>query len=131
MQDVNRLKQLRDQIVGIEMNISLIQADLIAVNGDIEFLENHATVLKENITILKSDNIIAVASEYKQVVIELKAVEENLVHYYNIRSQLHSKHAQHMRLKDISIIEFEDLKQQLDNRKVVLLFDPSKRKHEG
>lgn len=128
MQEINRLKQLKDQIVGIEMHLKLIESDLIAIEGDIAFLEDYASVLKENISVLKSDKIIAMASEYKKAVVELKQAEENLKHYRAMKSQLNANYEKHLSLKEKSLFEYEELKKQIDSRKVLLLFDPSKRK---
>ena len=128
MQEINRLKQLRDQIVGIEMNLSLIQSDLTAIDGDIKFLEDLALVLKENIEVLKSDKIIAVASEYKRTLAELKTVKENLNFYIRTKQDLLRNKERHDRMREASLAEYESLKKQIDNRKVILLFDPTKRK---
>lgn len=129
MQEINRLKQLRDQIVGIEMHLSLIQSDLIAIDGDIKFLEDLALVLTENIEVLKSDKIIAVASEYKRAVAELKTVNQNLKFYIQTKVQLVQTQARHEKIMNESLLEFEELKKHVDNRKIILLFDQTKRKN--
>lgn len=128
MQAVDELKQLRDKVVGIEMHLSLLQSDLSAVARDIAFLEDLATVLRENKEVLKSDKVIAVAAEYKRVVAELKTVEANLIYYYNLQRQLSGDLVRFTTLKETTIIEFESLRAQLDARKVILLFDLAKRK---
>lgn len=129
MQEINRLKQLKDQIVGIEMHLSLIQSDLISIDGDIKFLEDLALVLKENIEVLKSDKIIAVATEYKRAIAELKTVNINLDFYTRTKFELIQSKARHEKMKSDSLLEFEELRRHIDNRKIILLFDPTKRKN--
>jgi len=128
MQEINRLKQLRDQIIGIEMHLTVVQADLGAIDRDIEFLEDLALVLTENISVLKSDKIIAVASEYKKAVEELKTVDTNLQYYFAMKATLTRDYNRHMQMREDSIVEYEALKEYVDNRRVVLQFDLAKRK---
>lgn len=127
-QDLERLKKIRDQVIGIEMHISLVQSDLLAIDRDIQYLEDLAVVLNENIYILRSVGIIAVITEYKRSVQELKTVYENLSHYQNMKIKLNRDFDKHSKRRDNALFEFEVLKGQLDGRKVILLFDPSKRK---
>ena len=111
------------------MHLSLIQSDLIAIDGDIKFLEDLALVLTENIEVLKSDKIIAVASEYKRAVAELKTVNQNLKFYIQTKVQLVQTQARHEKIMNESLLEFEELKKHVDNRKIILLFDQTKRKN--
>ncbi len=127
-QDLARLKKLRDQVVGIEMHISLVQHDLFAVDRDIQYLEDLALVLTENVQVLKSAGIIAMITEYKRSVQELKTVLVNLEHYRNLKIQLNRDFDKHVKLRDDTLFEFEIMKKMLDGRKVILLFDPSRRK---
>ena len=127
-QDLVRLKQLRDHIVGVEMHLTMLQTDLHAIERDIKFLEDLALVLRENIQVLKSDKIIAVASEYRKAVEELATVNKNLGYYTSMYSKLTKDFDKYMKIRDNSIFEYENLKRQVDSRKVILLFDPSKRK---
>lgn len=127
-QDLARLKKLRDQVVGIEMHISIVQADLLAIDRDIQYLDDLAVVLTENIQVLKSIGIIAMITEYKRSVQELKTVYENLEHYRNMKIQLNRDFDKHIKMRDSTLFDFEILKRQLDGRKVILLFDPSRRK---
>jgi hypothetical protein len=106
----------------------MLQTDLHAIERDIKFLEDLALVLRENIQVLKSDKIIAVASEYKKAVEELATVNKNLGYYTSMYSKLTKDFDKYVKIRDNSIFEYENLKQQIDGRKVILLFDPSKRK---
>ena len=126
--ELQRLKQLRDHIVGVEMHLNMIQTDLGAIDRDIKFLEDLALVLTENIEVLKSDKIIAVASEYRKVVEELRTVNKNLSYYISMKSKLTREFDRYTRIRDNSMEEFNELTKQIDSRKVILLFDPSKRK---
>lgn len=127
-QDLSQLKKLRDQIIGIEMHISTIQSDLSAVDRDIQYLEDLELVLIENVYILKSTGIIAIITEYKRSVQELATVGKNLEHYRKLKIKFTRDSEKHGKMRDDAIFEFEILKKQLGGRKVILLFDPSKRK---
>lgn len=126
--DLLKLKQLRDHLVGLEMNLSMIERDLQAVEKDIAFLNNLQTVLVENLTILKSDKIIAIASEYKRSDEELKKVRENLSFYSNMKIKLQKDFDKYEKARVKYFEEYTALQQVINRRKVILLFDPSKRK---
>jgi hypothetical protein len=128
MQEINRLKQLRDQILGIEMHISLLHNDLIVIDRDIDFLKDLALVLNENIEVLKTDGIIAIATEYKKAMDELKVVNKNLEYYLDMKDTLTRESVRHIKMKEDSILEYEELKKRIDSQRVVLVFDQSKRK---
>ena len=127
-QDLNKLKKLRDHIVGLEMKINLIEGDLIAVESDLVFLEAMEQNLNENLKILKSDGIIALASEYKKIKIEMKTVEKNLRFYREIQEKLRRDLAKYEKTKIECLEEFDVLKKEYEDRQVVIPFDSSKRK---
>lgn len=127
-QDLTRLKKLRDQIVGIEMHISMAEVDIFTVEKDIQYLEDLAVILVENIDVLKSDKIVTVASEYKRVTDELRTVNKNLNYYNGMKHFLIKDLDRVTKLKNDTIFEYENLKLQIDSCRAVLPFDISKRK---
>jgi hypothetical protein len=127
-QDLLKLKHLRDKVIGIEMQLSLTETDLIAVERDLDYLENLFHVLLENVTILKTDGIIAVASEYKKATLELKTVRENLSFYNKLHEKLTRDFDKFKKMYGETFEEFESLRKDIDSRKIILIFDPAKRK---
>ena len=126
--DLLKLKHLRDSIIGIEMQLSVIDRDLFAVKKDIAYLTDLEVVLVENIKILKSDKIIAIASEFKRSIEELKKVRENLSFYTGMKHKLEKKLEKFEKMKIIYLEDFSIMKNMLDSSKVILLFDPSRKK---
>jgi hypothetical protein len=127
--DLLRLKHLRDSIIGIEMQLSMVDRDLFAVNKDIAYLSDLEGVLVENIKILKSDKIIAIASEFKRSIEELKKVRENLAFYSGMKIKLEKKAEKFEKMKIVYLEDFRVMKNLLDSSKVILLFDPSRKKN--
>lgn len=127
-QDLRRLKQLRERALGARMQLDLIESDLIAVAADINFLNKLLDMLSENIVILKSEGIIALASEYKKITQELKTAKENLSFYRRLQGKLSAELEKYKRIYETSLKDYDDLKNDLDSRVVVVKFDPSKRK---
>jgi chromosome segregation ATPase len=127
-QELLKLKRLRDKVIGIEMQLSLTDTDLLAVERDIEYLESLLAVLNENVEILKSDGIVAVASEYKKIKEELKVVSDNLYVYTNLHHKLLKEFDRYKILYTETFKEYEDLKKEIEASQVVLDFDKAKRK---
>jgi ubiquinone/menaquinone biosynthesis C-methylase UbiE len=127
-QELLKLKRLRDKVIGIEMQLSLTDTDLLAVERDIEYLESLLAVLNENVEILKSDGIVAVASEYKKIKEELKVVADNLYVYTNLHQKLLKEFDRYKILHQETFKEYEDLKKEIEASQAVLDFDKAKRK---
>lgn len=127
-QELNKLKKLRDHIVGLEMKINLIETDLTAVESDLIFLEAMEQNLEENLKILKSNGIIAIASEYKKIKIEMRTVMKNLRFYRDIQEKLRRDLAKFEKQKIECLAEFDTLRADYEGRQVVIPFDASKRK---
>jgi hypothetical protein len=127
-QDLLKLKQLRDHAIGLEMQLNLIESDLLAVERDIDYLDNLLQTLLENRAILRTDGIIAVASEYSRTIRELKTVQDNLNFYDNLHKKLTREFDKYKKIYNETLVEYEWLKQAIDSRKIILIFDPAKRK---
>ena len=127
-QDLEEIKKLRDYIVGVEMHLSILELDIAAADRDVEFLKDMDSVLIENIEVLKMDKIVAVASEYKKIVRELKDIQENVDYYVNMKIKLTKEFEKYTKIKESSLEEFHAKKDKFEKRTFVLPFDASKRR---
>lgn len=127
-QGPNKLKELKDHIVGLVMKLTLIESDLKAVDSDLSFLETVRENMEENIKILKKDGIVAVAAEYRKILSEMKVLNGNIDFYTNVKAKLLRDQKKWEKLRDDSMNEYERLSKQGDGDQVVIQFDPSKRK---
>ena len=126
--DLLKLKHLKDKIIGAEMQLDLIEFDLLAVERDIEFLENMLYALLENMMILKTNGIIAIASEYKKISQELKSVRDNITFYNKMHLKLLAELDKYKKIKSDSMRKHDILQKTIDNKQTVLPFDLTKRK---
>jgi hypothetical protein len=127
-EDLQRLKQIRDAVVGIEMQLNLVESDLVEVSSSLDFLRKLESDLVFNIYILRRDGIVAVASEYKKSIEELKTTRHNIVAYTRKKRILNQKFDRYLRLFSDHQQEYSKLLRTLENTKVVLRFDQSKRR---
>jgi chromosome segregation ATPase len=123
-----KLKTLRDNIVGIEMKINLLELRLTSLERDIEDVDSLAHMLAENIAILKMRGIVAIAIEYKKIIKEFNTANTNLSFLKDqYRKTLDAFDTFHDK-KDEALKEYNELKDKIEEGQVVLAFDPSKRK---
>lgn len=128
IQELTRLKNLRNKVIDIEIQLGMIESDLLAVEKDLLFLENMYYGLKENIETLRSEGIIVVASEYKKIIQEFITVKKNLAFYNNLHSTLLGKFDKYRDLRDVAMVEYEEYRKFFDSLDNLIPFDPSKRK---
>lgn len=126
-EEIIELKQLKSGLLGLEMDLTLIERDLVIVANDIDFLKKMEKDLIFNVKLLRKKNVIAIASEYKKSVEELKEVQQDIEKYVNLKKQLaESYRKKHKEYKD-NMKKFKQLEHDIKNKKVILLFS-SKRK---
>ena len=130
---LKKVKHLRDTLVGLEMQIGTINQDLSIVAYNLTHLRKLENDLIFNIIFLKKDKIIAIASEYKKSKEELKSVQKSIRKYVNDEIRLSRALEEYTRKFNTCVEEYEFARKQLDSEKVILIFDPSKRrkKNEG
>lgn len=126
--DLHKLKRIRDTIIGLEMQISLLRGDLDIIVRDLLHMYAVEEELIENIKVLKTDKIVAVASEYKRSIIELSSVRRKIDQWRNKELLLIRKLEIKEKSYEMNVLDFEVLKKRLEKKKVILLFDPSKRR---
>ena len=123
-----RVKHLRDTLVGLEMQIGSIQQDLSIIDYNLAHLRRLERELVFNINFLKKEKIIAIAQEYKKSVLELKSVRKSIVKYVNDEIRISAKLERYIKRYSEYEEEFLSAQRQLENEKVVLIFDLSKKK---
>jgi len=126
--DLQRLKIAEKTIIEIEMRLNLIEGDLIVINSDLDYLNKIKEDLEYNIDLLKKEKIIAIASQYRRSINELAVVNTNIHNYENMKKALALRMGmvlkQHKEVKELH----DNLKRALSDRKVILLFDPKRKK---
>ena len=127
-EDLQKLKKIRDTVVGLEMQLNLIHSDMDVIMADLLHMYAIEAELTENINILKKDKIVAVVSEYKKSVYELGVVRKNIAQWRNKELLLSRRMEIKERAYKSNIEQFELLKKVLERQKVILLFDPNRKR---
>lgn len=126
-----KVKKLQDTVVGLEMQINVCRQDLDIINHNLTILYKAEEDLVFNINFLKKEKIVAVATEYKRSIDDLIDVRKKISQLTSNKIQVERKLEKNLKNFEEYMGEWEYAKKQLDNEKVVLVFDPSKkRKHE-
>jgi len=123
-----KLRSLKNHLIGLEMTLDIIERDLLIAHQNLDYLTKVEQDLIINITFLKKEKIVSIASEYKKAKEELIIVRKNIQHYQNTRVKLERENEGRRRAYQKYYQEYKDLERFLENRKVILLFDPSRKK---
>jgi len=127
-EDLYKLKRLRDTLIGLEMDISVTENELIILNRDLHYMEIAESTLCENLKILKKEKVIAMASQYKKTVNELEYIGEKIKTYREHINRLENNLQKLLNKHNIYMTDYKAQKKVVDNQKVILYFDPKKRK---
>ncbi len=127
-EDLQKLKKIRDTIVGLEMQLNLIHGDMDVIMTDLIHMYAIEAELSENIVILKKDKIVTIASEYKKSVYELGMVQKKIAQWKNRELSLSRRMEVKERAYKSNVEQFESLKSILEKQKVILLFDPNRKR---
>lgn len=127
---VDKLKELRGKIVGLEMNLAMIERDLVVLNNDVKMLCKLEKDYVANINILKGKNVIASASEYKKITRELSITKKGIAQFKTMKEELEGEYLSTALSHKQSLEEYRELEEEIKGCKVILLFDPSRRKSE-
>lgn len=127
-QELTKLKNLRNKVIDIEIQLGIIESDLLEAEKDLIFFENVYRLLKENLDTLKIDGIVVIADEYKKIAKEFISVKKKLKLCNDLHSNLLNKFDKYCDLREIAIDEYEKYKQFFESISSVIQFDPSKRK---
>lgn len=125
---VDVVKELRGKLMGYEMELNILEADYIEITRELRQLSELESTLIYNINFLKNEAKIAVASEFNKSIKQLKEVRKRMSKYIGLKSQISSKMREVGKNYDYYRDQFDKAFDQLENEKVILVFDPSKRK---
>lgn len=127
-EDLKKLKRLRDTIVGLEMELSIVEQDLIVVTSDLNYLHEMENTLLENLKILKKEKVIAMASQYKKSINELEDVRSAIRKRVNVKINLDRRLEIAVRRHKTYTEDHDRLLKAIKQEKVVLFFDQRKRR---
>jgi len=123
---LNKVKKLKDALLGLEMELDILEADLFELTVDLKHLNKIEESLIYNIDFLKKDGIIAVASEYKKSVEQLKTVRDKILKYQSLKNKVMNSMKQKIQSKDFYQEEFNKKYKELENNQILLVFRKKK-----
>ena len=126
--DSYELRKLRDIIVGLRMQIELLESDLVFVKGDLANLEVVRHNLKENIKILKRNDVVSMVSEYRRSKEGLIEIDMKIHRWKAKEDLIQCKIKLRNKDCDETLDSFTKLKKKIDENVVVLKFDKNKRR---
>ena len=129
--EIAELKHLKGCILGLEMDLTLIERDIIVVTNDIDFLKKMEKDLIFNIQLLRRKNVIAIASEYKRSIEELGRVQSDIKSYTDLKNKLNSDYSEKLKEYKKYMKSFKKLEADIKNQKVILLFDPKRKRKDS
>jgi len=123
---LQKLRNLRGHVLGLEMGLNLLEQDLDIVEKHIVYLSQLQDNLTYNINLHRSSAVISVMKEYKKSLYELGLVNSELSKHHNRRKTIENKlHIQTQNYKYYSQ-EYHNTYQELQNESVILLFKRTK-----
>jgi len=130
-EDLVKLKQLRDNLIGIELDIDIHERDLFMMNKDLEYMEIVQATLNENLRILKLEKVIAMVVQYRRTLEELEYIDKRISQKkYEIKITTDRLDKLYRKF-DTYKIDYDAHKKFVESQKVVLFFDQKKRKVKG
>jgi hypothetical protein len=129
--DLAELKILQDRVIRLELELSIISKDIEVLEKDLYYLQIAKKTLSENLRVLKTEKAIAMASQYKKSIEELNYVSNKIVVCSNKLRQKIKLYNKLMLQKETTLSKFEEVTKIIENRRVILLFDQSKRKRKA
>lgn len=102
-----KLNELRGTILGLEMEMNLLEHDLNRIEVDLFYLDKLQRDLTYNINLLKRDDIVAVLPEYRKSVSALKEVRGNIIKFNNLRQKIQKSIDTKLKQYDFYFNEFE------------------------
>jgi len=130
-EDLVKLKILRDTLIGLEMDVSMAEKELEIITTDIHYMEIAESTLKENLNILKRERVIAMASQYKKSIQELSHIHSKIKTYRVHATRLEKRLDELVRRHKVYLEDYKAQKKFVEGQKVILFFDPKKRRKKG
>ena len=128
---LNKVKKLKDALLGLEMELDILESDLFELTVDLKHLHKAKEGLMYNIDFLKKDGIVAVASEYKKSVEQLKIISGKILKYQALKSKVMSNMKEKIKSKDFHQKSFEEAYKELENDPILLVFKKRKKEDNG
>jgi hypothetical protein len=117
-----RLRELQNKLLGIELDLDLIEQDIENIDSDINYLILMEEETIYNINILKQDKIVADIKAYRLAWIKLVNIRTKISELRSKRSQLGIKLDNRVNAKDFYDREWDKMHREMEDEKVILLF---------
>lgn len=119
---IKQLNKLKSELIGIEMSLDIVDQDFVEINNNLAYLHVVQSDLIYNLKFLRQDNIVAIMASYNQSIKELKEVQDRIIKYRYLRSQIIDKNDSLINNKKLIEQELKQMENEISNDKVVLLF---------
>tara|TARA_R100000951_G_C2604167_1_gene169104 strand:+ start:488 stop:892 length:405 start_codon:yes stop_codon:yes gene_type:complete len=123
---LEKVNELRGIMLGLEMNLKLLDDDLDEVVKNLIHLHKIESDLVYNIKLHKSGKVITVAKEYRRSIDELKIIKEEIIKHKNNKDMIQKKMEKKLKAYDYYLSEYEQAFDDLNSEKVILLFRKDK-----
>lgn len=121
------LRELQSMVLGIEMNLKLLEDDLDVVSRNIIYLTKIESDLIYNINLHRSNEVISVVTEYKRSIDELGMVRQRIVEHKSKKAVIETRLRKKMESYDYYIKELEAEYNRINSEPVILLFRRGKK----
>lgn len=123
---LQRVDELRGIMLGLEMNLKLLDDDLDEVCNNLIHLTKLEADLTYNIKLHKSGTVITVAKEFKRSIDELVIIKEEIIKHNNSKFSIERKMEKKLESYEYYMKEHELAFEQLNSEAVILLFRKGK-----
>ncbi len=128
---LDKVKKLKNTLLGLEMELDILEADLFELTADLNHLIKAEESLVYNICFLKKDGIVVVASEYKKSVSELKTVRSKILKYQSLKSKVLNSMKYKIQSRNFYKDQFNMTYKQLEDDPIILVFKKKEGNGEG
>jgi len=116
------LRELQGMVLGIEMNLKLLEDDLDAVSRNIIYLNKIEGDLVYNINLHRSNEVISVVTEYRKSINELGMVRKKIAEHKWKKQTIENRLKKKMESYDYYLKELEAEYDRVNSEPVILLF---------
>ena len=116
------LRELQGMVLGIEMNLKLLEDDLDAVSRNIIYLNKIEGDLVYNINLHRSNEVISVVTEYRKSINELGMVRKKITEHKWKKQTIENRLKKKMESYDYYLKELEAEYDRVNSEPVILLF---------
>lgn len=127
---LQKVNELRGLMLGIEMNLKLLDDDLESVDMELIHFQKMESDLIYNINLHKSGKVITVVREYRRSIDELKIIKDEIIKYKNFRDTIMKKMEKKLESHKYYLDKFEQAYEDLNSESVILLFRKDKKREQ-